>query len=66
MGGVSCLFMLALSNVDCTLSWLAYVKMLRESTYAVIGCNNFASWIFSNMFDLAKKFCKNLFKTFGG
>jgi len=43
MGGVSCLFMLALSNVDCTLLSLAYVKMLRESTYAVIGCNNFAS-----------------------
>ena len=35
-----------------------YVEMSHDSTYAVIGCNNFASWIFSNMFDLAKKFCK--------
>jgi len=46
MGGVSCLFTLSLSYVDCALSWLAYVKISHASTYAVIGCNNFASWIF--------------------
>ena len=62
MSGVACLFTLSLSYVDCALSWLAYVKMSRESTYAVIGCNNLASWIFSNMFDLAKKFGKTFFK----
>ena len=60
MGGVSCLFTLSLSYVDWALSWLAYVKMSRDSTYAVIACNNFASWIFSNMFDLAKSFVKIL------
>ena len=58
MGEGSCLsdvFTLSLSYVGCAWSWLAYIRMLPDSTYAVIGCNNFASWIFSNTFDCTKK-----------
>ena len=33
---------------------MACVKISGNSTYAVIGCNNFVLRILSNMFDLAK------------
>jgi len=36
------------------------LKVFQHSTNAVIGCNNFVSWIFYNMFDFARNvFCKS-------
>jgi len=35
-------------------------KIVQPSSNAVIGCNNFASWIFSNKFNCAKSFAKVL------